>query len=240
MARSFRRPRLSSVVLAILLGAGTVITAAWLPSGRVVAASWSGGMDLYRPGVFTTQKTWRWCTAADVQIIRNIAEHKTSHKRAAQKRYFDYMRAHNRYDIPVADGVDPAGWAAGLRRYVDARYELRVDDSFKAALRSAVKNLRRTRLPVGITVAHGNHAWVLTGFRATADPARTNDFRITSVRVVGPLWGLQNASSGYDMRPDTKLSRHRFKGFFTAWHYGPIRMSWEGGWVSVQPIDSGA
>ena len=76
---------------------------------------WSGGIDLYRSGVFTTQKTWLWCTAADVQIIRNIVDHRTDHSRTSQQRYFDYMRAHDRYRIPLKDGVDPAGWAAGLR-----------------------------------------------------------------------------------------------------------------------------
>ena len=108
--------------------------------------------------------------------------------------------------------------------------------SFKRALRSAVRNLRRTNLPVGITVARGNHAWVLTGFEATADPAVTSRFKVTSVRVTGPLWGLQNRSSGYDMRPDKRLTRKQFKRYFTAWHYPHTRMAWEGRWVSVQPI----
>jgi hypothetical protein len=82
---------------------------------------WTGGMDLYRSGVFTTQKTWLWCTAADVQIIRNIVDRQSDHTRSSQQRYFDYMRAHNRYDIPLKDGVDPAGWTAGLRHFVDGR-----------------------------------------------------------------------------------------------------------------------
>ncbi len=229
------RPRLALLAVALaLVVAGLGATSAL--ATNTAAASWTGGIDLYRSGVFTTQKTWRWCTAADVQIIRNIVEHRAVHTKRAQKRYFDYMRDHNKYDIPVSDGVDPAGWAAGLHHYVDGRYQLRVDASFKRAIRSAVRSLRRSRLPVGITVAHGNHAWVLTGFTATADPATTSDFRVTSVRVVGPLWGRQSTSYGYDMRPDTKLTRHQFKGFFTAWHYAPIRMSWEGAWVSVQPI----
>ena len=43
-------------------------------------------------------------------------------------------------------------------------------------------------------------------------------------------------AAGYDMRPDTKLTRRQFKRFFTAWHYARIRMAWEGDWVSVQPI----
>ena len=150
------------------------------------------------------------------------------------------MRAHDRYAIPLSDGVDPAGWTAGLRRFVDSRYQLTRSGSFESALRSAVTNLRRTNLPVAITVSHGNHAWVLTGFTATADPAATTRFRVTSVRVVGPLWGLQSRSYGYDMRPDTKLTPAQLKGFFTPWHYAGIRMAWEGQWVSVQPVAKAA
>ena len=235
-SRSTVRLTLAAALAALLL-AGRLAA----PATDVDALSrWTGGIDLYRSGVFTTQKTWLWCTAADVQIIRNIADRATDHSRSSQQRYFDYMRAHNRYAIPVSDGVDPAGWAAGLRRYVDSRYQLTRSGSFDSALRSAVTNLRRTNLPVAITVSHGNHAWVVTGFTATADPAVTTRFSVTSVRVVGPLWGLQSRSYGYDMRPDTKLTPAQLKGFFTPWHYAGVRMAWEGQWVSVQPVAKAA
>ena len=137
---------------------------------------------------------------------------------------------------PAQDGVDPGGWAAGLRRFVDERYRVVASDSFGAALRSAVTSLRQTNLPVGITVAHGTHAWILTGFTATEDPLVTDDFRVTSVRVTGPLWGLQSRARGYDMRPNTKLTPAQLNDYFTPWHYAPIRMAWEGQWVSIQPV----
>ena len=218
----------------------TGTSAATAPKAPTVASAvlstWSGGVDLYRAGVFTTQKTWRWCTAADVQIMRNIVDHRQDHSRAGQQRYYSYMRAHNRYPIPAADGVDPAGWTAGLRHYVDDRYRRVASSSFAASLRSAVTSLRRTNLPVGLLVAHGNHAWVLTGFTATADPARTSDFTVTSVRVVGPLWGLQSRTYGYDMRPDRKLTPAQLKGFFT-----PVALRAHpdglGGQVGVDPAD---
>ena len=238
----FSRPRsgsLARLALATGIAFGALAGAALSPGGSASALSrWTGGVDLYRPGTFTTQQTWLWCTAADVQIARNIVDHAADHSRSAQQRYFDYMRAHNRYAIPVKDGVDPGGWTAGLRHDVDSRYRLVASQSFDAALRSAVTSLRRTRLPVAITVARGNHAWLLTGFSATADPAATKRFTVTSVRVVGPLWGLQSTSYGYDMRPDTKLTPTQLKTFFTPWHYAGVRMAWEGDWVSIQPIGS--
>ena len=125
-----------------------------LPGSEVSALSrWTGGIDLYRTGVFTTQKTWLWCTAADVQIMRNIVYHQTDHTRTNQSRYFMYMRAHDRYAIPVTDGTDPGGWTAGLRRFVDSRYRLYQSTSFNSALRSAVTNLRKTNLPVGTSLS---------------------------------------------------------------------------------------
>jgi hypothetical protein len=224
----------------VIVAAVSLLAVAVVPAPAAAATRWTGGVDLYRSGVFTTQKTWLWCTAADVQIIRNIVRRETDHSRAGQQRYFDYMRAHNRYRIPVKDGVDPAGWTAGLRHYVDGRYGLVSSGSFDAALRSAVTTLRRTNLPVGLTVSHGNHAWVLTGFTASADPAITTRFTVTSVRVVGPLWGVQSRRYGYDMRPDTRLTPAQLRGFFTPWHYAGVRMAWEGRWVSIQPIAPGA
>jgi len=237
MAAQHRRLRPVLGLVAALLVSFASMGATPVPADAALPA-WKGGINLYRTGVFSTQKTWLWCTAADVQIMRNIVFGTSDHTTASQQRYFDAMRAQNRYRIPESDGVDPAGWTAGLREYVDRRYRLVSSTSFDSALRSAVTNLRKTNLPVAITVSHGNHAWVLTGFTATADPAATTRFTVTSVRVTGPLWGLQSRSYGYDMKPDTKLTPRQLSAFFTPWHYTSVPMAWENRWVSVQPIPS--
>ena len=218
-----------------MAGPGTSPVAATEP--RLPA--WDGGINLYREGTFTTQKSWLWCTAADVQIIHNIVEGASDHTTSGQRRYFDWMRDHNKYALPESAGVDPQGWTAGLRHFVDDRYRLVASKSFDIALASAVTNLRRTNLPVAVAVAHGGHGWVLTGFTATADPLQTSSFKVTSVRVVGPLYGLQS-KNGYDMRPNTKLTTAQFRGFFTAWHYDPKPMIWDGLYVSIQPIPAKA
>ena len=238
MARPRRFPGpLLAFVVALSLAAGWL---AALGPSPVAAAdpklpAWDGGINLYREGSFTTQKSWLWCTAADLQIIRNIVEGANDHTTSGQRRYFDWMRDRNKYSLPESAGVDPQGWTAGLRHFVDDRYRLVASKSFDAALASAATNLRRTNLPVAVAVAHGGHGWVLTGFTATADPLRTSSFKVTSVRVVGPLYGLQS-KNGYDMRPNTKLTTAQFRGFFTAWHYDPKPMIWDGLYVSIQPI----
>lgn len=241
MASIVHRSRpVAGLAPALLLGLACFLAPGWGgPSTVSVAAAalpaWHGGIDLYRSGTFTTQKSWLWCTAADVQMIRNIARLQRDHSTTSQRRYFDWMRGHNRYDLPLSAGVDPAGWTAGLRHFVDDRYRLVASRTFAAALRSAVTNLRRTNLPVGITVANGGHAWNLTGFTATADPLLTTSFTVTSVRVVGPLYGLQSRN-GYDMPPDTRLTPAQLRHYFTPWKYAPKRMIWDGRYVSIQPI----
>ncbi len=198
-------------------------------------ATWDGSVDLYRRGVFTTQGSWLWCTAAGVQIVRNIVERDDDHSTAAQRDYFAWMRRHNRYDLPASAGVDPAGWTAGLRHFVDDRYRLVASKTFDAAVRSAVERLRATDLPVALTVAHGGHGWILTGFSATADPLVTDDYAVRSVRVVGPLYGLQSRN-GYDMKPGTSLTLKELRRFFTPWRYAPRAMVWDGMYVSIQPV----
>ena len=206
-------------------------------SGALAAPSdWDGSVDLYRNGTFTTQKSWLWCTAAGVQIVRNIVDRDNDHSASGQRRYFEWMRRHNRYDLPVTAGIDPAGWTAGLRHFVDSRYRLVASETFDGALRSAVQRMRATNLPVALLVSKGNHGWIMTGFSATADPATAKDFKVTSVRVVGPLYGLQSRSYGYDMKPGKSLTTSQLRGFLTPWWYGPKRMVWDNKYVSIQPV----
>src|SRR5829696_2615047 len=62
---------LVAAALALLAAGGAAIA----PDRSAEALSgWSGRVDLYRSGAFTTQQSWLWCTAADVQIVRNIVE----------------------------------------------------------------------------------------------------------------------------------------------------------------------
>ena len=95
--------------------------------------AWTGGVDLYRSGAFSTQRSWPWCTAAGVQIVKNIVDRERDHSTADQRAYFAWMRRHNRYDLPLSAGVDPQGWTAGLRHFVDGRHRLVASKTFDGA-----------------------------------------------------------------------------------------------------------
>jgi hypothetical protein len=237
--RSISRLLASLAAVVVLLGG--IAAGPIAPTARAAGPlpAWDGSVDLYREGAFTTQASWLWCTAAGIQIARNLVFDEDDHRASSQERYFDWMRGHNRYDLPESAGVDPAGWQAGMREFVDERYQLVSHETFDQALRLAVTRIRLTELPVALTVAHGGHGWLLTGFTATADPAVTDEFRIRSVRVTGPLYGRQSRN-GYDMPPDTSLTVAELERFFTPWRYDPLPMVWDGRYVSIQPMPAEA
>ena len=124
------------------IGAATESMASDVPR-RGVPAGLDGGINLYRDGVFTTQKSWLWCTAAGHPVVRNIVRDQGT-----------TARAHSASTSPgcgsasvhaaFSAGVDPQGWTAGFRQYIDDRYRLVSSTTFDNALRSADGRLRQT------------------------------------------------------------------------------------------------
>jgi len=164
------------------------------------------------------QATWWWCTAATIEMMRNIILHQADHSAADQQRYFDYSHAHDSYTMPASEGVDLVGLQAGLRQFVGSGYTLSASSTYAAAVRTAVTRLRLSGRPVVLVVDAGRHVWLLTGFTATADPARSTGFQVLSVRIVGPLYGRQSVN-GYDPPPDTRLSYAAFARFLLPYHF---------------------
>jgi len=106
--------------------------------------------------------------------MRNVIGHGTDHSATDQRRFFTAMHTHDRY--PAIDpGVDPAAYLTGLQAFVDPAYRLSASRTYSDAVRSAARQLRLMHRPVALLVDAGRHAWVLTGFTATADPAASLD-----------------------------------------------------------------
>jgi hypothetical protein len=136
-------------------------------------------------------------------------------------------------------GVDPQGFLAGLRHFVSPGYALVASPTFDAAVRSAVTQLRLTGKPVVLIVAAGRHAWVLTGFTTTADPARTTDFQVVSLRIVGPLYGRQSINA-YDSPPDTSISYAALRRFLLPYRFPFAVTPWTGRYLTFQAIPTTA
>ena len=201
-----------------------------------VYPTWQGGLDLYRSGVFSTQQTIDWCVPASVQMILNIVDGRTVHSRAEQAEFYRYGRTQN-FAINPVPGLDPRSAAALLRRAGQA-YTYHRAASLGLMEREAVTQLRRTGKPVILYVDAGIHAWVLTGFTASADPAATGTYAITSFSVMGPLWPAERYHERYyDLPPDARLSPVSFAAAVRApFHDWAAHTPWEGWWVINEPL----
>ena len=73
-------------------------------------------------------------------------------------------------------------------------------------MRIAANAISQTGKPVGLLVWRGRHAWVMSGFQATADPRKTSDFKVTAAVVLDPLYPHGSAVWGPSPKPREALS----------------------------------
>jgi hypothetical protein len=216
-----------------LRGGETVVErSGWLR----VLPPWTGTYNLYRAGVFSSQRRSSWCVGASIQMMRNVVLGETDTSYANQQTYMRSARSLDMYTGgDGAKGSDPAGWAAALQVHgAGTRYHVVEKSSFRRAVRAAARALRQTGKPVGLLVGHGSHAWVMTGFKATADPALTDDFEVTSVYIMGPLYPRPK-HYGFDPYPNKRLGMDTLRLRLTRYHdrLGPSR--WDGSFVVILP-----
>jgi hypothetical protein len=193
-------------------------------------APWTGVVELYRASAFTTQPDYSTCVPTAVQIMLNLANGTSDHSTSQIAAWYTWGRAHNAYKY-VTPGLDPVSWVGLLDTFGSHLYQDESFPTFNDALRAATTAMRETNLPVGLLVDHAHHAWVMTGFAATADPLRS-PFNVTSVTVMGPLYPHQ--SGGYDPRPGTRFTPNKLASYMTYYTEAfPVR--WTGEYVIVVP-----
>jgi hypothetical protein len=160
-------------------------------------------MNLYRRGDFATQAAKHYCVPGAMQTMMNVMDDgATKSSRTIQDRLYRLARRLST-DRLRGQGAEAEGWARGLQRLGYGKFEVVVADSRTAAIRAAARALRRTNRPVGLLVWRGAHAWVMTGFKATADPAFNSKFRVTHVRIVDVWYPRVSSIWGASVKPNT-------------------------------------
>jgi hypothetical protein len=79
-------------------------------------------------------------------------------------------------------------------------------DTLEDAMHAAALAMTRTGKPVGLLMWAGRHAWVMTGFTATADPHATSTFRVTGAIVFDPLYPHGSSKWGTGPKPGATLT----------------------------------
>ncbi len=93
-------------------------------------------------------------------------------------------------------GWGPSAIVAALEAYGVPRYQVRAYETRQDAMLDAARTIETLRAPVILLAWRGAHTWVMTGFRADADPLVFDDAKVTGAYVQDPwyprvssIWG---------------------------------------------------
>jgi hypothetical protein len=191
-----------AIALAVALGPGALAVPA------DVAAASTYRMNLARKNDFVPQTNFVQCVGASVQMMLNIIEPGADRTARTQRRLQDLARA---WSGPTPSGFEREGasirgWAAGLVVRGAGAYRIVGADSLQQAMKIAATAIRTYRRPVGLLVWRGRHAWVMSGFEATADPLLADRYRVTKAYILDPLYPNGSKAWGSSPKPGTAVS----------------------------------
>jgi hypothetical protein len=173
-------------------------------------------MNLYHQGDWVGQYTLTWRVGASIQMMVNIAEPGQDRTRPTQAKYMLVAQGGKKL---TSRGASAWGWAAALTDVGVGQYSVSYASTFQDALRDAARAMRLTRLPVGLLVWGGKHAWVMTGFTSIGDPLVNSSFRVTAVRVLDPLYPRPNSDLGPSPAPAALLKPSTLDNYFVGWSW---------------------
>jgi hypothetical protein len=192
-----------------LLVAGLIgLQAIALVPAPAAAAESGFALDLARKGDFVAQTNFVQCVGASMQMMLNIIGPTDDRTVATQSRLQKLARSMSgpKRDGFERQGASVRGWMSGLNSLNAGPYRLVGTTTLEEALRLSAKAIRTTGRPVGLLVWRGRHAWVMSGFRATADPVATDLFKVTAAIVLDPLFPYGSKTWGPSPQPREALS----------------------------------
>ncbi len=189
-------------------------------------------LDLSTSGYYVGQYNYVQCVGASVEMMRNMVLGQADHSAWMQHLLFTRARQWSRYSGD--GGADPYGWAAVLTFTSAGPYAAYGGRTAGDTVHALAKAMAISGRPVGVTVWHGSHAWVVSGITATDDPARTDAFTVLTIAVTDPLWTLAHHHGV--LAPSTWLTVAQFNTYFQPYHDPKRSPGIEGRYVAVVPV----
>ena len=145
--------------------------------------------------VFAHELKVTWCASAGVQMVLAILNHgDTSH--AFQREIQGRVREWESLKDSRNGDWGPSAMALALDDYGAKGYEVRAYQTRQGALRGAAKAIMKTNSPVILLAWRGAHTWIMTGFKADADPTIFSNAKISGTYILDPwypdissIWG---------------------------------------------------
>jgi hypothetical protein len=185
--------------------------------------------------VFAHELEKTWCAPAGVQMTLaffGLADTSDGFQRELQSR----VREWESFGDSHNGNWGPSAMALALEAYGAPGYEVRGYETRELALRDAAVAIQATGSPVILLAWRGAHTWVMTGFRADADPTRFHDAIVDGAYVLDPWYPSISSIWGPSDPPGTFQDAAEMERNYLPWkrpegHY-PER---DGLFISVVP-----
>jgi hypothetical protein len=190
--------------------------------------------------VFASEYRNTFCAAAAVQIVLNVngplARADTSKKRQSQVHNLE-VKYTTRKDSRNG-GAGPLGMVATLERLGDVNYTLRIFPTRDAAIRASARAIKKTGHAAILFAWRGAHAWVMTGYRANADPMVFNDARISGAYIIDPWYPRVSRIWGRSDKPGVFQDAKEMRRNYLPWHRPEGRYPGrDGKFLAILPVD---
>jgi hypothetical protein len=176
-----------------------------------------------------------WCAVAGTQMV--LAIHgKAPLTLAFQKQLASRIGEWESRRDSLNGGWGPAAMVSALNAYGVHGYEVRAYETRNDALSDAARAIAQLHAPVLLLAWRGAHTWVMTGFRASADPLIFADARVTGTYILDPWYPLVSSIWGASDPPGTFQNTAEMQRNYLRWkrpegHY-PTR---DGLFIAVVP-----
>lgn len=161
---------------------------------------------------FTSQNTSEMCAVAATQIMLTILG-KGTPGAEFQNQIAGRIAEWTSWEDSHDGGWGPAAIASALDAYGASGYQVVAFESHEDAIRHAAIAISETHKPAALLTWWGAHTWVMTGYRASADPTVFDDATITGAYIEDPwypristIWGPSDPPGNFE--DATELERN--------------------------------
>lgn len=185
--------------------------------------------------VFASELHKDWCAPAGVQMVLAVLG-LVNTSDATQREIAGRVREWESYDDSHNGDWGPAAIAIALEAYGAPGYEIRAFETRSGALRDAAIALEETNSPVVLLAWRGAHTWIMTGFRADADPAVFRNAKMEGAYVLDPWYPRVSSIWGRSDPAGTFQDAAEMQRNFLPWKRpeGAYRER-DGLWITVAP-----
>ena len=145
--------------------------------------------------VFAHELKVTWCASAGVQMVLATL-HLGNTSNAFQREIQGRVREWESFKDSHNGDWGPSAMALALDAYGAKGYEVHAYQTRQGALRGAAKAIMKTNSPAILLAWRGAHTWVMTGFKADADPTVFSNAKILGTYIQDPwypdissIWG---------------------------------------------------